>query len=90
MITMVPTFALFRGLLVLRDSVAFNAPGLTTADLSAADVDMVDVYLFLIVQWAVFMLLALYCEMVVPTGIGVKRHPLFFLQVGSCCNTFHK
>jgi len=41
---------------------------------------MVDVYGFLIVEWIFFLLLAIYCELVVPDGIGVKQHPLFFLE----------
>ena len=41
---------------------------------------MGDVYGFLIVEWIVLLLFAIYFEMVIPNGIGIKQHPLFFLK----------
>lgn len=45
-------------------------------------VNIVEVYGFLIVEWFVLMLLWAYLEQVVPSGWGVKKHPLFFLGYG--------
>ena len=30
--------------------------------------------------WVVYMIAAAYCEMVVPSSVGIKEHPLFFLD----------
>ena len=38
---------------------------------------MDDVLIFMSVQWGVFMILAVYLELVLPIGPGVKKHPLF-------------
>ena len=34
----------------------------------------------LFVLWIVFLLLAAYCEMVVPSAVGIKAHPLFCVR----------
>lgn len=36
-------------------------------------------YIFLIVQWALLLLVALYFDRVLPTAVGNRLHPLFFL-----------
>jgi ABC-type transport system involved in cytochrome bd biosynthesis fused ATPase/permease subunit len=38
---------------------------------------MGEVYLFMIAQWAVLMVLAVYLENIVPSPIGVKKSPLY-------------
>jgi hypothetical protein len=53
--------------------------------MSTLDTDVVnlaEVYGFLIVEWFVLMGLWVYLEQVVPSGWGVKKHPLFFLGYG--------
>eukprot|EP00003_Mantamonas_plastica_P028868 TRINITY_DN672_c0_g1_i2.p1 TRINITY_DN672_c0_g1~~TRINITY_DN672_c0_g1_i2.p1 ORF type:complete len:927 (-),score=322.82 TRINITY_DN672_c0_g1_i2:32-2431(-) len=79
-ITCVPTFAMFRGLLILSDNVSFDQPGLRWADINLPDVRMGEVYVFFIVQWIVLMLLTFYLEAVLPSAMGVKREPLFFIR----------
>lgn len=75
----IPPFAMYRGLLALRDGVAFEAPGLSFSDLSRDDVPLQEVFIFLAVEWVLLCFLAWYLEMVLPSSVGVKRHPLF------CC-----
>ena len=40
---------------------------------------MLSVYAVLVLQWALLLLAAAYLEAVLPSAVGVKRHPLFFL-----------
>jgi len=77
---LIPQFAMYRGLLAFRDGVAFDAPGLSLADLSREDVPLVEVYVYLTVMWVLLCALAWYLELVVPSSVGVKRHPLFCFQ----------
>uniref|UniRef100_A0A6B2L2M0 ABC transporter domain-containing protein n=1 Tax=Arcella intermedia TaxID=1963864 RepID=A0A6B2L2M0_9EUKA len=76
-ISVIPQFCLFRGLRALRNGVAWGGPGMTWSNLT--DYGMHEVFIFLVVEWAVFLLLAFYFEAVLPIGPGVKKHPLFFL-----------
>jgi hypothetical protein len=69
----IPPFAFFRGLLILRDGVAFEATGLPLSDIGDSDVNMDTVYIFLFVEWIILMLLAAYLEAVLPSSIGVKK-----------------
>jgi len=80
LISMVPPFALFRGLLDLRYAVNFGGPGMSWALMNEPDVQLDDVFIFLFVEWIVLLLAAVYMEMVFPSGVGVQHHPLFFLQ----------
>eukprot|EP00741_Cyanophora_paradoxa_P000095 tig00000057_g91.t1 len=87
-IQIVPSFALFRGIRILSDNVAFGWGGVQMADVNHKEaygrginkVRLGEVYGFLIVEWIVFLLAAIYCEQVVPDGIGIKKHPLFLFQ----------
>jgi len=78
-ISIVPPFALYRGLVYLADEVAFYGPGYSMSDLNDELVNMTSVYGFLVVEWLIMMLVWIYLQQVVPSGTGVKRHPLFFL-----------
>jgi len=79
-ISVVPTFALYRGILILKNNVVYNGPGIKMSEISDPEVRLSDVYIFLFVEWLVFLVFAIYCEQVVPDGFGIKKHPLFFLQ----------
>jgi len=48
-------------------------------ELNLVEYGMGDVYIFLIVEAAVLMILAIYFETVLPIGPGVKSHPCFCL-----------
>ena len=58
------SFALFRGLDVLRDGVSFGSQGLSMSDLSQPDVAIVPVYIFLICEWAIILALVYLFEKV--------------------------
>jgi hypothetical protein len=58
--------------------------GMTMAEVSHPDYRMDEVYGFLVVQWAVLLILGLYFDNVLPIGPGVKKHPLLFLS--KCCS----
>jgi ABC-type multidrug transport system fused ATPase/permease subunit len=73
----IPTFALYRGLLSLSDGVSGIGTGLTMSDLSDKTVALQEVYLFLLVEWIILMLFAIYLENVVPSPIGVKKDCFF-------------
>ena len=36
-------------------------------------------FVILVIEWIVFLVLAVYLEQVLASGTGVRRHPLFFL-----------
>eukprot|EP00474_Spongospora_subterranea_P005858 CRZ06316.1 hypothetical protein [Spongospora subterranea] len=57
-IQLVPNFALYRGLISLRQGVEFGNPGLSMADLSEPDVHLSAVYIYLICEWIVILVLA--------------------------------
>ncbi len=50
------------------------------SNIDTSVVNLAEVYGFLIIQWLIMMLLWAYLEQVVPSGWGVKKHPLFFLK----------
>ena len=77
-LTIIPQFALYRGLIVLSNAVSFDGPGLSMD--KVWEKRMGEVWLFLIVEWFLFLVLAIYLQAVLKTGYGVKKHPLFFLQ----------
>jgi ABC-type multidrug transport system ATPase subunit len=79
LLSIFPPFAFYRGLLALGRGVSFGGAGITVADISTSDYQLDSVYYFLIVEWAILMVLAVYFENVLPIGPGVKEHPLFFL-----------
>jgi len=78
-ISIIPPFAFYRGLLALSKAVSFGGPGMTISEMSQYPYYLDQTFGFLAVTWAVLMILALYLEAVVPIGPGVKKHPLFFL-----------
>jgi ABC-type multidrug transport system ATPase subunit len=78
-ISVVPSFALYRGLVYLSMEVENQGPGLKTSESFSGNLDLGPVYIYLAVEWAILMLLTYYLEQVLPGGYGVKRHPLFFL-----------
>lgn len=80
---LIPAFSLFRGLYELAQY-AFLADrnggkGLTWNKMLDPDCGMAQVWLYLLVEWALFPLIAFWLEQVTGAGTGVKRHPLFFL-----------
>jgi ABC-type multidrug transport system fused ATPase/permease subunit len=79
-VTIIPSFALFRGLKILSDNVSFKGPGLRMSEVGDPDVMLSEVYVYLFVQWFVMLVLAAYFETVLPSQFGVKRHPLFFTK----------
>jgi hypothetical protein len=71
--------SLFRGLLALSKAVSFGGPGMTIREMSEYPYQLDQTLGFLVVMWAILMVLALYLEAVVPIGPGIKKHPLFFI-----------
>lgn len=70
-------------MLVDLSQVTADGQGLYYQDL--VDYELDEVLIILAVEWAIFLILALYFEEVLPIGPGVKRHPFFFLpKVQSC------
>eukprot|EP01133_Synstelium_polycarpum_P002507 gene2507-2861_t len=79
-ISIIPPFVLYRGLLVLKDHVSFFGPGVQIDTLNDPGYQLGEVYAFMVVEAIIFLILALYLEEVFPSEYGVKRHPLFFLK----------
>ncbi|GBG75008.1 hypothetical protein CBR_g19522 [Chara braunii] len=83
-IQIVPAWAIYRGLLELGAYASIakyeGSRGLSWDRMSEPYNGMDEVMYTLLVEWFVFLLLALYLDKVVVTGSGVKRHPLFFLK----------
>lgn len=79
----VPGFALYRGLYEIAQY-AFIAAyqgtmGITWSKLGQNVAGLPAVMIFMSVEAILFLVLAWYLEQVFPGGIGVPRHPLFFL-----------
>ncbi len=82
---LIPAFSLFRGLYELAQY-AFLADrnggqGLTWNKMLDPDCGMAQVWFYILVEWALFPLVAFWLEQVTGAGTGVKRHPLFFLGI---------
>lgn len=80
----IPAFALYRGLYELSQY-SFKASfgsgkGLNFSALNDGYNGMSVALGIMAVEWALFLLLAWYLEQVLPTGTGVRKHPLFFLK----------
>ncbi|GAB4824041.1 hypothetical protein N2152v2_011087 [Parachlorella kessleri] len=80
---LIPGFALYRGLYEIAQY-SFRASyqdstGLTWSNFGDPNNGMIGVMIIFAVEGVVFLLLAWYLEQVTNTGIGVPRHPLFFL-----------
>jgi hypothetical protein len=82
--SIIPSFAFFRGLTMLGNAVQFGGSGMTFAEVTHPDYRLHEVYGFLVVQWAVLLVLGLYFDNVLPIGPGVKKHPLFFFPCLTC------
>jgi len=80
LISLFPPFALYRGLAYLSMETSFQGPGIKLDDVGDKDLNMSAVWGFLIAQWAFFLIASWYTEQVVPSGYGIKREPLFFLD----------
>ena len=80
--SIVPPFALYRALTYLAAEVAWEGPGYSMSTLDTPVVNIAACYGFLIVEWFIMMILWVYLQQVVPSGWGVKKHPLFFLGFG--------
>jgi ABC-type multidrug transport system ATPase subunit len=79
-VQLVPQFVFYRGLTILSNGVTFGGTGVTMAGVFSGENAMGEVYLFMIAQWAVLMVLAVYLENIVPSPIGVKKSPLYPLH----------
>lgn len=80
---LVPGFGLYAGLWEISQY-AFRAAyqgseGMTWSKLGDPNNQVPIVMIIFAVEWIVFMAAAWYLEQVIPTGIGIPRHPLFFL-----------
>jgi len=80
---LVPMIGLYRGQYEFG-SYAFSASytggiGMTWESLSDEDNGIGQVMIVFLVEWIIFMLFALYFEQVLDTGVGIPKHPLFFL-----------
>lgn len=76
-ISVVPPLAFFRGLTLINNQIAWDGPGMTVAEIGTTG--LWQIYVFLIVEWIVLMIFAIYFELVLPIGPGAKKDPLFFL-----------
>jgi hypothetical protein len=87
-ITMVPLWGYFRGWMEFNEysnlAVSKGGYGMTWNDVATDPRNgMSAVFLFLGLEWPVFVLLALYFDQVLDNGRGVPQHPLFFLGVSN-------
>eukprot|EP01025_Chloroclados_australasicus_P028913 TRINITY_DN286_c0_g1_i4.p1 TRINITY_DN286_c0_g1~~TRINITY_DN286_c0_g1_i4.p1 ORF type:complete len:1073 (-),score=121.43 TRINITY_DN286_c0_g1_i4:266-3484(-) len=84
LLELVPQFGAYRGLYELSQysflGTYKNSNGLEFENLSDDDNGMVRIWIYFIVEWAVFMVLAWYLQQVLDSGTGVRKHPLFFLD----------
>jgi ABC-type multidrug transport system ATPase subunit len=80
---LIPGFGLYAGLWEISQY-AFRAAyqgsdGTTWSTLSDDNNQIPIVMIIFVVEWFVFLVAAWYLEQVIPTGVGIPRHPLFFL-----------
>eukprot|EP01130_Rhizamoeba_saxonica_P016314 TRINITY_DN7523_c0_g1_i1.p1 TRINITY_DN7523_c0_g1~~TRINITY_DN7523_c0_g1_i1.p1 ORF type:complete len:975 (-),score=216.56 TRINITY_DN7523_c0_g1_i1:41-2965(-) len=78
-LSLIPPFAMYRALGALSTGVAFDNPGINFSNFNEPEFRLFEVCMYLVVEWAVMLILAIYLEMVLPIGPGLKKHPLFFL-----------
>eukprot|EP01114_Cavostelium_apophysatum_P020991 TRINITY_DN7191_c0_g1_i5.p1 TRINITY_DN7191_c0_g1~~TRINITY_DN7191_c0_g1_i5.p1 ORF type:complete len:1762 (+),score=405.22 TRINITY_DN7191_c0_g1_i5:86-5371(+) len=81
-ISVLPFFAIYRGLMYLSAEVNFKGPGFRLDDIGNKELNIAQVYWMLAVEWVVLMVLWMYLEQVVPSKWGITKHPLFFLGFG--------
>lgn len=81
---LVPGFSLFRGLYEFAQYSFIGAyegtDGMKWKNLSDKDNGLTTVWAIQVVEWFLFMLLALYLDQVVVSSSGVKKHPLFLFN----------
>eukprot|EP01114_Cavostelium_apophysatum_P009754 TRINITY_DN2300_c0_g1_i1.p1 TRINITY_DN2300_c0_g1~~TRINITY_DN2300_c0_g1_i1.p1 ORF type:complete len:1800 (+),score=493.64 TRINITY_DN2300_c0_g1_i1:225-5624(+) len=78
-LSVIPPFCLYRGLMYLSSEVSWNGPGFRMSGLANEPVNIASCYGFLVWEWFAIMLAWWYLEQVLPSGWGIKKHPLFFL-----------
>lgn len=76
-ISIVPPLAFFRGLTLINNQIAWKGAGMSISEIRTSG--LAEIYAFLVVEWAVCLILAVYFELVLPIGPGAKKDPLFFL-----------
>lgn len=83
---LLPGFSLYRGLYEFSQYAFIGnyqgTKGMKWSDLKDSDNGLRAVFGILVVEWVIFLLLAIYLDQVVASGSGVKKHPLFFLGYG--------
>jgi ABC-type multidrug transport system fused ATPase/permease subunit len=84
-ISLVPQFAFYRGLYELAKGVQNGRTGIGLPEIGTTFPDgnycyMGEVIVILFVEWIVYLILAVYLDLVLPSPIGVKIHPLFPLH----------
>jgi len=86
-----PSFALYRALIYFSREVSFEGPGIRISDAAKEDTNVFSCYLYLLGEIIIMLFLAWYCESVLPTGYGVKKNPFFcflpstYKSCWSCC-----
>ncbi|KAJ7541144.1 hypothetical protein O6H91_10G048600 [Diphasiastrum complanatum] len=80
---LLPGFSLFRGLYEFS-TYAFTgdymgSSGMRWKNLQDHENGLKAVFGIMLVEWPLFLLLAYYCDQVIASGSGLKKHPLFFL-----------
>ncbi|GAX75876.1 hypothetical protein CEUSTIGMA_g3319.t1 [Chlamydomonas eustigma] len=84
LLELVPGFALYRGLYELGSYSLFainaNQYGMTLSDLFDQGNGTIIAWVILLVEWPIFMVLAVYLEQVLGNGAGARQHPLFFMK----------
>lgn len=61
-------------------TVKYMGPGFHASEIANTELNMGSVYSYMIVEWAVLMVLWWYLHQVIPSAFGVSKHPLFFLS----------
>lgn len=79
---LIPGFGLYSALYIIAQyafrAAYSNTQGITWSNLTEPNNNLVAVMIIFAVEAVVFMVIAWYLEQVLPSGIGVPKHPLFF------------
>ncbi|KAG9129489.1 hypothetical protein Leryth_013082 [Lithospermum erythrorhizon] len=79
-----PWFSFFHGLMVLKEfgeaAMKQGTQGMTLYNFTQSNSGVRGVCTIMLVEWLIFLILAVYLDQVVPSGSGVKKPPLFFLR----------
>ena len=80
---LIPMIGLYRGQYEFGSYAFIGAytgtKGMGWKNLSDEENGIGEVMIVFVVEWCVFMIFALYFEQVLDTGVGIPKHPLFFL-----------